>query len=109
RKQLVRGLALVKRGNERLDDTYGPVEGPDIAPRLEIMCLGDVPMTEFSGLVFVRPEMDSQANLEKPLSELHVRRGSENRVATQDHQHIDLVGFNIGNQLAQGLELIDRV
>ena len=89
------GFAFVKRRNERLDDTYGPVEGPDIAPRLEIMCLGDVPMAEFSGLVFVLPEMDSQANLQKLLSKLQVRRGSENRVAAQHQQHIDLAGFDV--------------
>ena len=66
-------------------------------------------MAEFSSLVFVLPEMDSQADFQKPLSKLQVRRRGESRVAAQDHEYIDPASLDIGNQLTQGLELIDRV
>ena len=54
REQLVRRLAAVERSDERLHDRDGPVVPARIAPRLEEVRLGNLPMTERRRLIVVQ-------------------------------------------------------
>ena len=52
-QHFVRRLAAVERRDQRLDDRHGAVVGAHVAPRFEVVRLGDVPVAERRGLVLV--------------------------------------------------------
>ena len=60
----MRALVLIERFDQRLHDGDCTVEGARIAPGFEVMSFGNMPMTEFGGLVFVLAEMYAQLRLE---------------------------------------------
>ena len=56
-------LAVVKRSDQRLNDTDRAVIGAGIAPGFELVRLIDVPLAEFRGFVLVEPEVHTQRDL----------------------------------------------
>src|SRR5262249_57622136 len=60
---LVRGLAVVERSDEGLEDRDRPVHGAGVAPGLERMRLGPLPVAALGGLVLVEAEADAQRDL----------------------------------------------
>src|SRR2546423_8033052 len=65
-EQLMRRAPLIERRDQRLHDRRGAVEGPRIAPRLQIMRLGQMPVALPRGLVLVQAEADAQRHALHP-------------------------------------------
>ena len=53
----MRGLALVERRDEWLDDGNRTIEGARVRPGFEVVRFGNVPVAEFRSLVFVIAEI----------------------------------------------------
>ncbi len=62
-QQLDGRLAGVERRDQGLLDRRRAVEGADVAPRLQRVGLGDVPVAEPGGLVLVGPKVDPERDL----------------------------------------------
>src|SRR5687767_15387807 len=60
---LVNATAVVERLDERLNDRDCTVVGPRVAPGLEIVFFGDVPMTKLARLVEMHAKVDSKRHL----------------------------------------------
>src|ERR1700728_1975276 len=54
--QLMCRLAVIERLDERLNDTYCAIVGASIAPRLEIMGFGHMPLEKFGRFVAMAAE-----------------------------------------------------
>ena len=104
-KELVQGLAVVERRDQRLDDRRRAIVGAHIAPGFEIVRGGHVPMAEPRRLVVVEAEPDPQADLVEPLGEAQIRRRGDNRVRVADHEQIDLPRVHVVDELAQRRDL----
>src|SRR5258708_19698012 len=63
RNQFMRALAVVERGNQRLDNAHRTVVGASVAPLLQIVGLGDVPVAKFAGLVVVQTKVYAHWNI----------------------------------------------
>ena len=103
-------LAVIERGDERLDDRGGAVEGPSVPPGLQEVGLGDVPVAMLRGLVLVRPEADREQVF--PLEgggEVDVGGGGVDRVRAEDDQGVDLPGGDVLGQLDERGGVADRV
>ena len=87
-----------------------PIIGTQIAPGLETVGRGNVPVAQFRGLVVVEPEVDSQWNLgiSHCPGKVQIDRSVVNRIPAQDQQALDYPTMQITGQLRQRLELDGR-
>ena len=108
RQDFVRRLAAVERRDERLNDRDGAVVGPHVAPHLEVVRLGDVPLALLGGLVFVQTDVGAQPHLGERVAELQIGRRRVDGVAAEDQQEVDGAGVHLADELAQRRELIAR-
>ena len=90
RQDLVGRLPVEERRDQRLDDRRGPVQGARVAPALQLVRRGHVPVAHPRGLVLVEAQVDAQADLVHRLRELEVRRRVVDGVAAQDDEQRDL-------------------
>ena len=58
-QHFVRGLARVERRDQRLHDGHRAIVCPAVAPRLQVMGHGQVPVAKLAGLVFVQAQVDA--------------------------------------------------
>ena len=107
-EDFVRGAAVVERGDQRLDDRHRPVVRPRVAPTLQRMHLGDVPMRQHRRLVVVRAQVRAEWNFRQRRVELEVGRRIEDRVAAEDDQRLHGAVVHVGGELAKRFELIRR-
>ena len=82
--------ALVERLDQRLHDRGRAVEGAGVAPRFQVVGLGQMPVALPRRFVLVEAQMDAQRHLLHVLGEAQVGRRGEDRIAAEDHQHLDL-------------------
>src|SRR5436853_545254 len=73
--------SVVQRRDQRLLDRYRAVVRAAVAPRLEVMRLGDVPVHELRGLVVVGREVHAKRHLLECVDEFDVGRRVEDRIA----------------------------
>ena len=105
----MRGLGRgIERRDERLEERDRPVDGARVAPGLEGMGLGHLPVTALGGLVVVEAEMDAQRHLVHPGGEVEVGGRGEDRVASEGHEKRDRPPVHVGRELLERGELIDR-
>ena len=108
-QHLVGGLGRRIEGrDERLEKRHRPVDGARVAPGLEGMGLGHLPVTALGGLVVVEPEMDAERHLVHPGGEVEVGGRGEDRVASEDHEKGDRPAVHVGGEIPERRELIDR-
>ena len=107
RQKLVRRLAAVQRRDERLHDRRGPVEGARVAPALEKMRLGDVPLAQRRRLVVVQAQLNTERDVVHRVSKSQIDRRAVDRVAADDEEHVDAAGLHVGDEVRQRLKLID--
>ena len=72
RESFLERVAVIKRSNQRLNDTHGAVISASITPGFQKMCLRDVPVAERGGLVIVEAEVNAQRDLQELLRELQI-------------------------------------
>ncbi len=110
RQHFVRRLAAVERRDQRLHDRRGAVEAARVAPRLEEMRLGNLPVAALRRLVVVEAEVRAQRDLVQRRRERRgrpapcrpdCRRGSAGRSTVP--------AFMSATSVAQRLELVDRL
>ena len=91
--------------------------GPRVAPGLQIVQLGDLPVTEFRSLVFVSAQVGPHLDLGRALlvqRVQHVRKmkvggGVVDRVAAEDDQKLDFARVHVVYELAKRRDLVYRV
>src|SRR5215510_16533534 len=105
----MRRLTFVERRDQRLDDRRRAVVSARVAPRLQVMRFGNMPVTKLRCLVMKQAEVDARLDLRHPLGEFQVGGRVVYRVAAGDHQQIDLTGVYVARQFAERLRLINRV
>ncbi len=79
-QNLMRRFTLIQRRNQRLNDADRPVIRANIAPRLEIMRFGNVPVAVFAGLIVVEALLDAQRDFADRLIEFEIGWSHEDRV-----------------------------
>ncbi|MGN6182637.1 MAG: hypothetical protein ACTHQM_03170 [Thermoanaerobaculia bacterium] len=79
-----------------------------IAPRLEVMHIGDVPVTAMRGFVVVERLMRAERNLVVRGRELEIRGRIEHRVSAENDERLDRARVHVGNELFERFRLIDR-
>ena len=100
-EQLVGRVAFEDGRDQRLDHSDRAV----VRPRVGV---GDVPVAQVCRFVHVVPVVDAERHLRQSLGELDVRRGAENRVATDNHEEPDLPGVHGRRQIDERGGLILR-
>ena len=68
----------------------------------------NVPLRHSRGLVAIAAQVDVGCNLAHRSLEIQIRRCGVNRVTVEDHEHIDLAGVHITDELADAAHLIRR-
>ena len=99
-------LAVVKRSDERLLNRERPVEGPGVAPRLESVRFGNLPVTKLGGLIVEKAHPDAERDLALILHRGHeaaVRSRGQRRVSTKDEERVDLARGHIGRESLNGV------
>src|SRR5215510_13962172 len=87
-------LAFVERRDQRLDDRHRAVVSARVAPRLQVMRFGNMPVTELRRLVVKQAEVNTRLDLRHALGEFQVGGRVVDRVAASYHQEINLTGFD---------------
>ncbi|WP_293261834.1 hypothetical protein [Nannocystis sp.] len=96
-QELERRLAVVQRGDERLDDRDGGVGGLEVAPGLEVVRAGQAPLGELAGLVDVGTEVDQDLALER-LGEAELAGGVVGGVRVEADDLLDRAVAEAGGQ-----------
>jgi hypothetical protein len=86
RQQLVYGMPVVQRCEYGLEDGGCAIECSGVAPRLERMELGDVPVAPRGGLIGEEPDMDSHADVLECSGKVDIRGRGVHRIAAQAEQ-----------------------
>ena len=102
----MRRPSFVERRDERLDESDGAVERATVAPRLERVRVGHVPVTEIGRFVDVETVVDGERDLHQTIRELEVRWRAEDGIPTQDHQEIHLATVDGRRQVGHRGRLI---
>ena len=107
REQLVNTLAVVKRRNQRLDDSNGPVISARVTPRFQVMRFVHVPMAELGSFVVVKTEMNANRNVAvfERVGKAEIGRGIVNRIAAKDDQHVHLARAHVVDEIFQRVAL----
>ncbi len=100
--------AVVDRRDQRLDQGHRAVERTHVAPRLEIVGFGRVPVAELCGLVVIEPEVHTQWHLFKRCAEVDVRRRREDRIRPEDEKHLDATCRHVGDEFNDRCPAIRR-
>src|SRR5215472_3045333 len=72
-QEFMRRLAVVKRRNEGLNNGGCPIVSASIAPGFQVMRLGDVPVADRRGFVFVVAKMKPRVDLQNILAKVQIR------------------------------------
>ena len=104
----MRRAPVVERRDQRLDDRDRAVVRARVAPRLEVVRLGDVPVHVHRRLVVVRREVRAERHLVHRLDEREVARRVVDRIAAEDDERLHGAGVHVGDELLERIELIDR-
>ena len=99
---------VVERRDQRLDDRGRPVGGAQVAPALERVRGGQVPVAALRRLVEVEPVVDPQGHPVEGLREVEVRGGRVDRVRAQDHEDLDRPRLHLRHERREGRRLPDR-
>ncbi len=63
------------------------------------MCLINVPLTEFSGFVLIKPEMHAHRDFAvlENIGEIEIGRSVVSWIAAEDDQQVNFAGADVGN------------
>ena len=89
--QFVRGLSVVKWRNQRLHDGGRAVVGAKVAPRLQEMRLGQMPLAARAGLVFVQAQVRGKGHFGDLFVEAQFGGRGVDGIAAHNHQHFHFV------------------
>ncbi len=104
----MRGLAVVKRRDQRLHDCDGAIVRARVAPRLEVMRGGNVPVTDIGRFVVVETQVRAQLNFVQPIQiEPQIDRRVISRIAADDDERFYSAVVDVSDEFAQRLSLID--
>ena len=96
----MRGLAVVKRFDQRLDDRDRAVVGTRVAPRFEKMRGGNMPVTQLRRFILVLAEMNAKSGFVETVEiELEIDRRVVDRIATHHDEELDTSSIEIVNEI----------
>ncbi|PYX22190.1 MAG: hypothetical protein DMG82_15295 [Acidobacteria bacterium] len=111
RDEFMSALAGVEWRDQGLNDAGGSVVRAGIAPGFKRVRFVYMPVAILGGLILVETVMDPDrdvGSLER-IGEAEIGRRIVDRIAAHDDQHVDFARPHVGNQVAQGLGLIDGI
>ena len=94
-QHFVRGLTRVERRDQRLHDGDRAIVRPAIAPRLQVMRRGQMPVAKLAGLVLLQAQVDAQRGLLQAVPEPQLDGRVVRGIAAQDQQQIHRAGIQI--------------
>ncbi len=103
------GFAVVERGDQGLDDRDGSVVGAGVAPGFQRMRLRHLPVTQLRSLVLVKPDADSEPHFAHRAGKIEIARSGIAGITAENHQHVDIAGVHLANQVAQRIDSDDRL
>ena len=85
-----------------------PSAARSVAPALERVRGGQVPVAALGGLVEVEAVVDAERHLVERLGELQVGRSGVDRVRAEDDEHLDRARLHLADEGFEGRRLADR-
>src|ERR1700688_562302 len=106
-----RALAVIQRGNQRLNDTDRAVVSASIAPSLEFVCLVDVPLTELGGFVLIKTKVDAERNLAvfQDVRKIEIGWRVIGWIVSQNNQPVDFASTDVGDEILNRFVLVDGI
>ncbi len=102
----VRRFTPVERLHQGLLNGYCSVKGCRIGPGLEVVGLRDVPMAPLGSFIEVTAKPNDHPGLSDCLLEIEGSWSGVDRIAAQNHQHLDASAVQIAREFLDGVSVL---
>ncbi len=102
-------FAVMQRLDHRLHDRDRAFVGARITPGFKVVRFRNMPVDMIASLVVSERKLDVGLHFIHRLHKIEIGGRIVNRIAADNHQHVNFSGVHVSNQIADGLSVLDRI